>query len=158
MCRLKVGLFFPVFAPLNNRHPRARRKSVKSQPIRKAELDRHLYTCLPTVNGDVLVRYQAAVKLTPREYEGVEHFVKAGYFLNVSDFVRSAVRDKLGALKPTLVRKVSARAAQREVYQHIKSHPDVYPDEIASALNLDIETVMDAVAALLSKGKIGEFA
>ena len=108
-------------------------------------------------NGENLVaKYQAAVKLAPKEYEGVERLVKAGYFLNISDFVRSAVRDKLEALKPTLVRRVSAQAAQREIYQYVKSHPDVYPDEIADVLNLDLETVMDAVAALMSKKKIGE--
>jgi Arc/MetJ-type ribon-helix-helix transcriptional regulator len=101
-------------------------------------------------------KYQAAVKLTPKEFEGVEHLVKAGYFLNVSDFVRSAVRDKLEALKPTLVRRISSRAAQQEIYRYIKSHPDVYPDEIADALNLDIGTVMDTVAALMLKKKVGE--
>lgn len=76
--------------------------------------------------------------------------------MNVSDFVRSAVRDKLEALKPTLVRRISPRIAQREIYQYIKSHPGVYPDEIADALNLDIEMVMDAVTVLTSKRKIGE--
>lgn len=103
-------------------------------------------------------RYQAAVKLTPREYEGMERLVKAGYFLNVSDFVRSAVRDKLQALKPTLLRRISAPQARREIYQYIKAHPNVYPDEVADALNLDIETVMGAVAALMAKKRIGESA
>lgn len=132
----------------------------KNPPIRiKSKGDRHIYTNLPIINGDTLVsKHQAAVKLTPKEYEGVERLVKAGYFLNVSDFVRSAVRDKLQALKPTLVRKISAKVAQREIYQYIRSHPDVYPDEIADALNLDLETVMDVVATLMSKRKIGESA
>lgn len=108
--------------------------------------------------GDLMAgsRYQAAVKLTPKEFEGVERLVKAGYFLNISDFVRSAVRDKLEAMKPVLVRGISPRAAQGEVYSYIKSHPGIYPDEIADVLNLSIETVMDAVAGLMSKGKIGE--
>jgi len=122
-------------------------------------IDIYLYTNLPIKkkDGDVLVgKHQAAVKLTPKEYGGIEHLVKAGYFLNVSDFVRSAVRDKLEALKPTLVRRISPRIAQREIYQYIKSHPGVYPDEIADALNLDIEMVMDAVTVLTSKRKIGE--
>jgi len=105
-----------------------------------------------------MAKCQAATKLTLREYEGAQHLVKAGYFLNVSDFVRSAVRDKLDAMKPTLVRKVSPKAAQNEIYRYIKSHPDVYPDEIADALNLDIKTVMDAVATLMSKKKVGESA
>jgi len=122
-------------------------------------LDRHLYTNLSIENGDLVAigKYQAAVKLTPKEFEGVEHLVKAGYFLNVSDFVRSAVRDKLEAMKPVLVRRISPRAAQKEVYLYVKSHPGIYPDEIADVLNLSIETVMEAVAALMSKGKIGEF-
>ncbi len=105
-----------------------------------------------------MAKYQAAVKLTPKEHEGVERLVKAGYFLNVSDFIRSAVRDKLEALKPTLVRRISAQAAQREIYKYIKSHPDIYPDEIADVLNLDLETVMDAVAALMSRSEVGESA
>lgn len=130
----------------------------KNLPIRAAKMNRHLYTNLLIRNDDAMAvgKYQAAVKLTPKEFEGVEHLVKAGYFLNVSDFVRSAVRDKLEALRPTLVRRISGRAAQREIYQYIRSHPDVYPDEIADALNLDIGTVMDAVAALMSKKKVGE--
>jgi Arc/MetJ-type ribon-helix-helix transcriptional regulator len=105
-----------------------------------------------------MAKYQAATKLTLREYEGAQRLVKSGYFLNVSDFVRSAVRDKLEAMRPTLVRKVSPKAAQNEIYRYIKSHPDIYPDEIADALNLDIETVMGAVTALMSKRKIGESA
>ena len=105
-----------------------------------------------------MAKYQAATKLTLREYEGAQRLVKSGYFLNISDFVRSAVRDKLEAMRPTLVRKVSPKTAQNEVYRYIKSHPDVYPDEIADVLNLDIETVMGAVTALTLKKKIGESA
>ena len=130
----------------------------KNPPAGIKSDDRHLYTNLPTENGGILDKYQAAVKLTPREHEAVKRLVKAGYFLNISDFVRSAVRDRLEALKPTQVRRISAGAAQREVHQYIKSHPDVYPDEIADDLNLDLETVMDAVAVLISKRKIGESA
>ncbi|KUO40527.1 MAG: hypothetical protein AVW05_03585 [Hadesarchaea archaeon DG-33] len=130
----------------------------KDQHIRiESEVDRHLYTNLPTENGDTL-KYQAAVKLTPKEYEGVERLVKAGYFLNVSDFVRFAVRDKLEALKPTIVRRISTQKAMREVYQYIKSHPEVYPDEIADALSMDLEAVMGAVSALISKKKVKESA
>ncbi len=103
-------------------------------------------------------KYQAAAKLTPKEFESVEKLVKAGYYLNVSDFVRSAVRDKLDVMKPVLVRRISPRVAQSEIFSYIKTHPDVYPDEIADALNLDIETVMDAVAALRLRRKIGESA
>lgn len=65
-----------------------------------------------------------------------------------------AIKSKLKRMKPILVRRISPRVAQDEVYLYIKSHPDVYPDEIADALNLDIETVMNAVAALMSKRKI----
>ncbi len=130
----------------------------KDRHIRiESGVDRHLYTSLPIENGDTL-KYQAAVKLTLREYEGVERLVKAGYFLNVSDFVRFAVRDKLEALKPTFVRRISAQKAMREVYQYIKSHPEVYPDEIADVLNMDLETVMDAVSVLISKKKVKESA
>jgi len=122
-------------------------------------LGRHLYTNLPTENGDLVAigKYQAAVKLTPKEFEGVERLVKAGYFLNISDFVRSAVRDKLEATKPVLVRRISPRAARKEVYLHVKSHSGIYPDEVADALNLSLETVMEAVSALMLEGKIGEF-
>ena len=64
--------------------------------------------------------------------------------------------DKLNAMKPVLVRRVSPKTAQTEVFEYIKSHPDVYPDEIADALNLDIETVINAVGVLVSKRKVGE--
>ena len=131
---------------------------IKSAKRSSVSLDRHLYTNIPNWNGDVMAKYQAATKLTLREYEGAQRLVKAGYFLNVSDLVRSAVRDKLDAMKPIRMRKVSPKVAQNEIYRYIKSHPDIYPNEIASALHLDIETVMDAVAALMSKKKIGEFA
>lgn len=125
----------------------------------RRKIGKHIYTNLPNKKWAMdISKYQAAAKLTPKEFEGVEKLVKAGYYLNISDFVRSAVRDKLEAMKPVLVRRISPKVAQDEVFRYIKSHPDVYPDEIADVLNLDIETVMDAVAALMSKGKIGESA
>lgn len=125
--------------------------------IKSSEVDKHLYTNVSTENGDLMaVGKQAAAKLTPKEYEGVERLVKAGYFLNVSDFVRSAVREKLEAMKLATVRRLSPAAAEREVHRYIKAHPGAYPDEIADALNLDLETIMDAVGALMARGKVGE--
>jgi len=103
-----------------------------------------------------MAKYEVVTELTRREYERAQRLVDAGYFLNVSDFVRSAVRDKLNATKPTLAHKASPKAVQNEVYSYIKSHPNVYPDEIADALNLNIETVMDTVTTLMSKKKIRE--
>ncbi len=103
------------------------------------------------------IKYQAATKLTPREHRRIEDLVKSGYFLNISDFLRAAVRDKIEAMKPVLVRKIGPAAAKKEVHQYIKNHPGAYPDDIAEALNLDLETVMDAVGGLLGEKKIGEF-
>ena len=126
--------------------------------MKSVEMDKHIYTNLPLKKWEASMKYQAATKLTPKEFEGVEKLVRAGYYLNVSDFLRSAVRDKLDVMKPVMVRRISPKMAQNEIYNYIKSHPDAYPDEIADVLNLDIETVMDAVAVLMSKGKIGESA
>lgn len=103
-------------------------------------------------------KHQAATKLSPKEFEGIEKMVRDGFYLNVSDFVRSAVREKLSKINIVIVRNVSPRVAQREVLEYIKSHPDIYPDEIADALTLDFETVMNAVSALISKGEVGESA
>jgi len=125
--------------------------------MRGGKLDRHIYTNVPNKKWVTNTsEYQAAAKLTPKEFEAVEKLVKVGYYLNVSDFVRSAVRDKLGVMKPVIVRRVLPKTAQNEVFEYIKSHPDVYPDEIADALNLDVETVIDAVGVLVSKKKVGE--
>ena len=67
------------------------------------------------------------------------------------------MRGKFDMMRPVLVYGASPKTAQTEVFEYVRSHPDVHPDEMADALNLDRDTIIGAVGALVLKGKVSEF-
>ena len=80
-----------------------------------------------------------SAKLAEREAEQVEKLVKAGHYLNVSDFVREAIREKLSKVRMLPVRETTVKAAKKEIVDYLRTVPDAYPSDIAAALVLDLE-------------------
>ena len=52
-------------------------------------------------------------KLTRYEYEEISNLIDAGIFLNASDFVREAIRDKLKSIKVIKIRDVVYETAKK---------------------------------------------
>ncbi len=101
--------------------------------------------CMQEVSG---------VRLPDQERERVEQLVKMGYYLNAADFLRDAVRAKLAELEFVVPRNLKMADVKKEVLGAIKGKQSVYADEIAAELNLDIETVIHAIEALIKEKKV----
>jgi len=73
-------------------------------------------------------------KISEKEFDSVQRKVKAGEFLSVSDFVRTAVREKLG-LEKTIVS--SKNDLRKKVLDYAKKHGNVVSVNAANELGLD---------------------
>jgi Arc/MetJ-type ribon-helix-helix transcriptional regulator len=111
-----------------------------------------VYTCVylaAVANSETL-----SAKLTAKEAEQIEKLVKAGHYLNVSDFVRSAVREKLAQVNLHLVRPATLAQAKREILSYLREHTEAYPSDIAASLGLDLSVTMRAARELAEEDKI----
>ncbi len=59
-------------------------------------------------------------KLTPNEIGQINKLVEAGLYLNPSDFIRDAVREKLAAIKVIQYRDLDYETARKEVAGSIR--------------------------------------
>ena len=96
----------------------------------------------------------SGVRLAELERERIEQLVKMGYYLNTADFLRDAVRSKLEEFEFAFTRKAKMSGVKREVLALVKEQPNLYADEIAAKLNLDIETVIRAIEELMQEKKV----
>lgn len=93
----------------------------------------------------------------PRKYlSEIESMVKEGYYLNASDFVREAVREKLEEIKEIRLREVPLKEAKEEIFHYLEQNPDSYPYDIANELRLELSLVHEALIELRKEGKAVE--
>ena len=93
-------------------------------------------------------------KLTQVECLEIEKLVNAGVYLNVSDFIRSAVREKLESIRVVRVRDVKYEDAKKEVLGYLKSYHESYPHQIAEDLELDYDLVWKISEELKKEGRV----
>lgn len=97
---------------------------------------------------------QVSARLSPQEVEKIEQLVEAGYCLNVSDFVRMAVREKLQGIVIAEARKPSAKQAEREILAYLDEHGQAFAFDIATELGLDIDLVFSVIKRLQRRGEV----
>jgi len=95
-----------------------------------------------------------SARLSPKELEEMEKLVEEGFYMNIADFVRMAVREKLESIKVIDVRCAGMEKAKKEVVDYLKTNRKAYPSEIADALRLDFDLVIDVVKELAKEGRI----
>ena len=95
-----------------------------------------------------------SARLSPKELEEIEKLVEEGFYMNTADFVRTSVREKLESIKVINVRDVSMEKAKKEVVEYLKNNKKSYPSDIADALQLDFDIVLDIVKELIKEGRI----
>jgi Arc/MetJ-type ribon-helix-helix transcriptional regulator len=100
------------------------------------------------------VQQVSGVRLPDLDRERIERLIKMGYYLNEADFLRDAVRGKLDEFEFAFTRSVALPAAKKEVLRLVKHQPNLYADEIAAKLGLDIETVIRAIDQLMKEKKV----
>ena len=95
-----------------------------------------------------------SARISPKELEEIEILVSEGFYMNMADFVRSAVREKLDAIKVIDVRNVDNTRAEKEIIEYMKKNKNAYPSDIADALNLDFDAVLEIIKNLVRAGRL----
>jgi len=93
-------------------------------------------------------------KLTRNEIDQINKLVEAGLYLNPSDFIREAVREKLAAIKVIEYRDVDYEAAKKEVAGYFKMKGEAYASDASTDLQLDYELVCKIMDDLEKEGKM----
>ena len=93
-------------------------------------------------------------KVSAVELEQIKNLVASGVYLNTSDFVRDAVRDKLAAIKTIKYRDVDYVTAKKEVMGYFQERGEAYPSEIEEDLELDYKLICQIVDELKREGRL----
>ena len=100
-------------------------------------------------------RLQAAVRLSKSDYTKVQQLIDGGLYRSFADFLREAVRDKLGSMEVVSVKDVSAKEAERMIEDYLKVHPGPsFASEIADTLGLEFDITFKTINKLLEEGRI----
>ena len=87
----------------------------------------------------------------------ISKIVKAGIYINLSDFVRDAVRAKLRELRSTKLDP--PEVIKQRVYEYFKAKGGSgWPDEAAVELGYSVLEVLEALERLKEEGKAQEAA
>jgi Arc/MetJ-type ribon-helix-helix transcriptional regulator len=91
-------------------------------------------------------------KLTRNEIAQINKLVESGLYLNPSDFIREAVREKLAAIKVIEYRDVDYETAKKEVAGYFKRKGEAYASDASQDLELDYELVCRIMDDLEKEG------
>jgi Arc/MetJ-type ribon-helix-helix transcriptional regulator len=93
-------------------------------------------------------------KITRSELAQIQDLIDAGVYLNASDFVRDAIRDKLAAIKVIKCRDVDYETAKKEITGYFQRNHEAYPDEISQDRELDFDLVRQITSELKKEGRL----
>ena len=96
----------------------------------------------------------AGTKMTAAEYDKVQALVDSGLYLNVSDFMRVAVREKLDSIEIIKLRDVDYKTAKKEVLAYYEKFREAYPDEAANDLGIPLETAAKITSELIKEKRL----
>ena len=99
--------------------------------------------------------FQVAVRLSKKDYVKIQQLVEAGLYRSSADFLREAVRDKLGSMEVVSVQDVSSRKAERMIEEYLIKHPGPnFASEIADAVGLEYGVTFETIHKLLEERRI----
>ena len=101
-----------------------------------------------------LMEAVSAVRLAEAEKERVEQLVQLGHYLNVGDFLRDAVRCKRREFEFAVPTRKPFSKVKAEALKLIRDRPNIYADDVATALGIDIETAIRTIEQLIQEGKV----
>ena len=98
---------------------------------------------------------QAAVRLSKSDHAKVQQLINAGLYRSFADFLREAVRDKLGSMEVVSVKDVTTQEAQCMIEDYLQAHPGPsFASEIADALGLEFDITFKTINKLLEEGRV----
>ncbi len=95
-----------------------------------------------------------SARISPKEAELIEDLVEEGLYMNTADFVRMAVREKLESIKIVDIRNINKDNAKKEIIEFLKDNGNCYPSDVADALRLDFDIVIEIIKELMKEGRI----
>jgi Arc/MetJ-type ribon-helix-helix transcriptional regulator len=99
--------------------------------------------------------FQVAVRLSKTDYVKIQQLVEAGLYRSSADFLREAVRDKLGSMEAVSVQDVDSRKAERMIEDYLTKHPGPnFASEIADTLGLEYGATFKIIHKLLEERRI----
>ena len=99
--------------------------------------------------------FQVAVRLSKTDYVKIQQLVEAGLYRSSADFLREAVRDKLGSMEVVSVQDVDSRKAERMIEDYLTKHPGPnFASEIADTLGLEYGATFKTIHKLLEEGRV----
>jgi Arc/MetJ-type ribon-helix-helix transcriptional regulator len=105
-----------------------------------------------TVEGSV--GKVVGAKLTRNEIGQINRLIEAGLYLNPSDFIRDAVREKLAAIKVIEYRDVDYDTAKKEVAGYFQMKGEAYASDASTDLQLDYKLVCKIMDDLEMEGNM----
>jgi Arc/MetJ-type ribon-helix-helix transcriptional regulator len=93
-------------------------------------------------------------KVSAIELEQIKQLVASGAYLNTSDFVRDAIRDKLAAIKTIKYRDVDYETAKKEVMGYFQERVEAYASEAEEDLQIDYKLICQIVDELKREGRL----
>jgi len=93
-------------------------------------------------------------KLTRNEIGQINRLIEAGLYLNPSDFIRDAVREKLAAIKVIEYRDLDYDTAKKEVAGYFQMKGEAYASDASTDLQLDYELVCKIMDDLEMEGNM----
>ena len=94
------------------------------------------------------------IRLTDKQEKSIEQLIRHGFYISTGEFIRDAVREKLGAIKVLNIRKVTRQRARNEIMNYLRNHKETYASEIAIDLGLDIDLVFSILKELKREGRV----
>lgn len=76
-------------------------------------------------------------KQTPNEIGQINKLVETGLYLNPSDFIRDAVREKLAAIKVIPYRDVDYETAKKEVAGYFQMKGEAYAPDASTDMEME---------------------
>jgi len=95
-------------------------------------------------------------KIAFYDYKKIMKLVEAGFFINSSDFLREAIRDKLKEYDIIEIRDLPHDEAKKEILEFCQKEQTFDISTIADELKLDIFFVNNIVEELIEEGIIEE--
>ena len=95
-----------------------------------------------------------STKLSISELAQITKIVDSGAFLNPSDFVRSAIREKLEYYKIINVKDVDYDTAKKEILGYYKTNKEAYISDVANDLEFDLELVANITDELVKEKRL----
>ena len=104
----------------------------------------------------ILENKNIGTKIAAQEYKKIMNLVNNGFFINSSDFLREAIRDKLKEYEIIELRELTHDEAKIEILNFCKKTQTFDISIIADELKLDIFFVNNIVEELIEEGIIEE--